>query len=461
MIKKLNAVILAAGKGTRMKSEKHKVLHEICGKPMIRYILDTLSCLGTSQTIMVTGYMGDTLEQALAGEVTFVRQAEQLGTAHAVMQTGPLLEDLDGITLVLNGDHPLFTKETLQSLIQIHQERNASATVLTAKMADPTGYGRVIRQADGSVSKIVEHKDASPEELNVKEINTGTYCFHNQKLFQALQLVDNDNAQGEYYLPDVISILQAQGETIAASQMIDEREAMGVNDRLQLAEAEAYMQQRILKYHMRNGVTIHQPSTVTIEADVEIDADTEVFTGSSLRGTTKIGRGCKIGPQADLFHAQIADHTQIRYSVIEDSDIGSEVKIGPYTYIRPGSKLYAQTKVGAFVDLKKATLGEGTKISHLAYVGDAEVGENVNIACGVVTVNYDGYQKHRTTIKDGAFIGCNVNLVAPVTVEENGYVAAGSTITDDVPAESLAIARGKQVNKVGYVSSLRKKFQER
>jgi bifunctional UDP-N-acetylglucosamine pyrophosphorylase/glucosamine-1-phosphate N-acetyltransferase len=454
----LYAVILAAGKGTRMKSKKHKVLHEICGKPMIRYILDTLQNIGASQTMLVVGHLGETLEQQLVGEVTFVKQTKQLGTAHAVMQTESLLQGKDGITLVLNGDHPLFTEETLALLIQTHQEKNAAATVLTANMANPTGYGRVIRKQDGSVSYIVEQKDATAKEQTVQEINTGTYCFHNQKLFEALQLVNNDNNQGEYYLPDVISILQEQEETVAVAMMEDEQEAMGVNDRVQLSIAEQYMQQRILANHMRNGVTIHQPMTVTIEGDVEIDADTVIYPGSLIRGATKIGSDCRIGPNVDLLNVNIADHTQIRYSVVEDSNIGSNAKIGPYTYIRPGSNLSESTKVGAFVDLKNASLGKGTKVSHLAYVGDAEVGENVNIACGVVTVNYDGFQKHQTVVKDGAFIGCNTNLIAPVTIEQNGYVAAGSTITEDVPADAFAIAREKQVTKADYVPKLRQKF---
>jgi bifunctional UDP-N-acetylglucosamine pyrophosphorylase/glucosamine-1-phosphate N-acetyltransferase len=454
----LNAVILAAGKGTRMKSKKHKVLHELCGKPMIAYILDTLEDMGTTQTLMVIGHLGETLEKALTNEVTFVKQTEQLGTAHAVMQTEEFLQGKDGITLVLNGDHPLFTKDTLQSLIQIHRQKEAAATVLTAQLADPTGYGRVIRQEDGSVSRIVEHKDATDDERSVHEINTGTYCFHNKKLFEALKLVNNNNAQGEYYLPDVISILQEQGDVIAASMMEDEKEAMGVNDRVQLADAEAYMQQRIIKNHMINGVTIHQPSTVIIEASVEIDADTEIFPGSSLKGNTKIGSECIIGPEADLCDVLVADHTKIRYSVIEDSEIGNNVTVGPYAYIRPNTSLAENTKVGAFVDLKNAQVGKGSKVPHLAYVGDAEVGQNVNVACGVVTVNYDGFTKHKTVIKDGAFIGCNTNLVAPVTVEEKGYIAAGSTITENVPAEAFAIARQKQVTKEDYVPKLLNKI---
>jgi bifunctional UDP-N-acetylglucosamine pyrophosphorylase/glucosamine-1-phosphate N-acetyltransferase len=441
-----------------MKSSKHKVLHELCGKPMIRYILDSLETMGIKQKLVVIGHLGETLQQSLTDEVTFVRQEQQLGTAHAVMQTEPFLADKKGVTLVLNGDHPLFTEETLQSLVDIHQQTNAAATVLTANLADPTGYGRVIRQDGGSVSRIVEHKDATAEERAVHEINTGTYCFDNEKLFAALKNVTNDNAQGEYYLPDVVSILQEQGETISAAMMEDEQEAMGVNDRVQLAAAEAYMQQRIIKRHMLHGVTIHQPSTVVIEADVEIDADTEIFPGSILRGETKIGSECRIGPNADLRDVIVKANTTIRHSVVEASEIGSGVTVGPFAYIRPKTTLGEKTKVGAFVDLKNAQLGEGTKVSHLAYVGDAEIGQNVNVACGVVTVNYDGVKKHKTIVKDGSFIGCNTNLIAPVTVEENSYIAAGSTITDDVPAESFAIARERQVTKEGYAPKLRKKI---
>ncbi|SFJ35437.1 bifunctional UDP-N-acetylglucosamine diphosphorylase/glucosamine-1-phosphate N-acetyltransferase GlmU [Thermoflavimicrobium dichotomicum] len=456
----LFAVILAAGKGTRMKSNKHKVLHQICGKPIIDHILDSLDKLGAAKTILVVGHLKESVQEHLGDRVIFAEQKEQLGTAHAVLQAKPILANKAGVTLVLNGDHPLFTVDTLAKLVEEHKRSGAAATVLTARLDDPTGYGRIVRRADGSVERIVEHKDASEEERQINEINTGTFCFDNEKLFSVIGLVNNDNAQGEYYLPDVLSILQEQGEKIAAKVMDDISEAMGVNDRVQLAQAEAVMRQRILRKHMLNGVTIVDPAHTYIDADVEIGPDTIIEPGTFLRGKTVIGSGCHIGPHSDLTDVAVADDTTVKYAVIDGSQIDEQAKIGPFTYIRPGSHIGAQTKIGCFVDVKKAQIGKGTKISHLAYVGDAEVGENVNIACGVITVNYNGVDKNRTIIQDGAFVGCNTNLIAPVTVEKGAYVAAGSTITKDVPENALAIARERQVNKLDYVPKLMKKIKK-
>jgi bifunctional UDP-N-acetylglucosamine pyrophosphorylase/glucosamine-1-phosphate N-acetyltransferase len=453
-MKRLYAIVLAAGKGTRMKSRKHKVLHPVCGKPMIEHILDAISRLQAEKTILVVGHLGETIKEHLGDRVIFVDQEQQLGTAHAVMQTKSLLEKEDGITLVLNGDHPLFTPETLQKLVQKHVETEAAATVLTAVMDNPTGYGRVVRREDGQVDRIVEHKDASEEERKINEVNTGTYCFDNRKLFASLAHVKSDNAQGEYYLPDVIAILREQGERVSAEIVSDTSEAMGVNDRIQLAEAEKCMRSRILREHMKNGVTIVDPESTYIEAAVRIGPDTVIEPGTFLRGSTVIGAGCRIGPHADLKDVIVHDDVYIRYAVIDGSEIRDRVTVGPYAYIRPGTDLGDDVKVGCFVDLKKAQIGQGTKISHLAYVGDAEVGEKVNISCGVITVNYDGVNKHKTVIGDGAFVGCNVNLVAPVKVEQGAYIAAGSTITHDVPEGALAIARERQTVKPGYVEKL-------
>jgi bifunctional UDP-N-acetylglucosamine pyrophosphorylase/glucosamine-1-phosphate N-acetyltransferase len=454
MMQNLFAVVLAAGKGTRMKSSKHKVLHTVCGKPMIDHILAQLSKLGTSKTIVVVGYQKESVQEYLGDRVILVEQTEQLGTAHAVLQTEPILRDQPGITLVLNGDHPLFTSETFAKLIETHRRSRAAATVLTADLGDPTGYGRIVRGEDGNVERIVEHKDATEEERKITEINTGTFCFDNQKLFAALKQVNNDNAQGEYYLPDVISILRKQGETVAAMMIEDANEAMGVNDRVQLAEAEKYMRQRILRKHMLNGVTIVDPDSTYIEADVVIGSDTVIEPGTFLRKNTVIGENCHVGPNVDLTNVVMQNGARVQYAVIEGSEIGEKAKVGPYVYIRPGTNLGAETKVGCFVDLKKAQIGNGTKISHLAYVGDATVGENVNVSCGVITVNYDGVNKHQTIIEDGAFVGCNVNLIAPVRIEKNAYVAAGSTINQDVPENAFAIARERQVTKPDYVPKL-------
>ncbi|SHF06861.1 bifunctional UDP-N-acetylglucosamine pyrophosphorylase / Glucosamine-1-phosphate N-acetyltransferase [Seinonella peptonophila] len=452
----LYAVVLAAGKGTRMKSKKHKVLHSVCGKPIIDHVLDRLHELGCDRTICVIGYQGDTLREHLEKKhaVTLVEQKEQLGTAHAIMQAKDELASLEGTTLVMNGDHPLFTLETLQRLVRSHQEKRAAATVLTADLDDPAQYGRVIRNGNHSVQRIVEYKDASEEERQITEINTGTFCFDNQKLFSVIHEVNNNNAQKEYYLPDVLSLLLKRSELVHAVKVHDAGEAMGVNDRQQLAEADAYMRQMILQKHMEEGVTIVDTSNTYIEPEVFIGADTVIHPGTFLRGTTMIGEDCQIGPQADLTDMVIDDEVSIKYTVASGSRIEKETTVGPYVYMRPQTHLRKRVKIGCFIDLKKAELGDGTKVSHLAYVGDARVGKKVNISCGVVTVNYDGKNKFKTIIGDNAFIGCNVNLVAPVHVKKGAYVAAGSTITNDVPEKALAIARERQTNKPGYVEKL-------
>lgn len=456
-MEKLFAVILAAGQGTRMKSGKHKVLHPVCGKPIIDHILDALLRIGVDETIVVVGHQAEQVRSHVGDRARFVEQQEQLGTAHAVMQTASLLKGRDGTTLILYGDHPLYTAETFSRLVEGHRRSGVAATLLTAVLPDPTGYGRVMRGEGNEVLRIVEHKDASPEELKVCEVFTGTSCFDNRRLFDALTRVKNDNKQGEYYLPDVVPILREQGERVAAEIIGDPEEAMGINNRVQLAEAEAAMTRRLLREHMLNGVTVIDPDNTYIEADVVIGRDTVIYPGSYLKGKTVIGEGCTIGPQADLTGVTVGDGATIRYSVLEDSVVEERSRVGPFAYVRPGSRLGAETKVGCFVDLKNARLGRGSKVSHLGYVGDADVGEGVNIGCGAVTVNYDGVKKHRTVIGDGAFIGCNVNLVAPVTVEKGAYVAAGSTITDDVPEDALAIARERQVNKPGYAKRLKEK----
>jgi bifunctional UDP-N-acetylglucosamine pyrophosphorylase/glucosamine-1-phosphate N-acetyltransferase len=453
----LFAIVLAAGQGTRMKSRKHKVLHPVCGKAIIDHILDQLERLGTAQTIVVVGHHAESVQAHVGDRATFVLQEEQLGTAHAVRQAEGILADKEGTTLVLNGDHPLFTADTLERLVRSHRERQSAATVLTAELADPTGYGRVVRGEDGRVVRIVEHKDATEEERRIREVNTGTFCFDNRLLFESLKEVNNDNQQGEYYLPDVITILQKKGKHIGAETIEDPDEAHGVNNRVQLAEAEAIMRRRLLKAHMMNGVTVIDPANTYIEADVQIGADTVIHPGSHLRAGTVIGEGCVIGPQADLTNVVVGDGAHIQYSVLKDARVDDGATVGPFAYVRPGSHLESFTKVGCFVDIKNARLGKGSKVSHLGYVGDADVGEGVNIGCGAVTVNYDGVNKHKTVIENGAFIGCNVNLVAPVTVGKGAYVAAGSTITNDVPGDALAIARERQTNKPEYAKKLKAK----
>ncbi|WP_028781776.1 bifunctional UDP-N-acetylglucosamine diphosphorylase/glucosamine-1-phosphate N-acetyltransferase GlmU [Thalassobacillus devorans] len=449
------AVVLAAGQGTRMKSKLYKVLHPVCGKPMVQHVVDQLNKVDLSELITVVGFGAEKVQDQLGEDSHYVIQEEQLGTGHAVLQAEDILADKEGTTLVVCGDTPLLTGETLQALIDHHDQEGALATVLTAHADDPTGYGRVIRGATGEVERIVEHKDANNEEREIKEINTGTYCFDNRALFDALQNVSNDNVQGEYYLPDVIEILKDKQEKISAYQTDDFSETLGVNDRVALAQAEKTMKQRINEHHMRNGVTLVDVDNTYIGPDVKIGQDVIIYPGSVIDGHTVVEDDAIIGPHTTIENCRIGAGTVIRQSVAADSNIGNRVQIGPFAHIRPQSDLGDEVKIGNFVEVKKAAFGNKSKASHLSYIGDAEVGSGVNIGCGTITVNYDGANKHLTTIEDDAFVGCNSNLIAPVTVGKGAYVAAGSTINEDVPAEALSIARSRQTNKEGYASKMK------
>lgn len=449
------AVVLAAGQGTRMKSKLYKVLHPVCGKPMVQHVVDQLNTLQLNELITVVGFGAEKVQDQLGKDSHYVVQKEQLGTGHAVLQAEDILADKEGTTVVVCGDTPLLTSETLQKLLDHHDREQAKATILTAHAEDPTGYGRVIRGGNGQVERIVEQKDASDEEQAIQEINTGTYCFDNQALFQALQNVSNDNVQGEYYLPDVIEILKSDSETISAYQTPDFSESLGVNDRVALSKAEILMKERINERHMRAGVSIIDPTNTYIGPDVKIGQDVIVYPGSVLEGETIIEEDAVIGPHSTIKDCFVGKETVIKQSVATDSRIGKRVQVGPFAHIRPASSLGDDVKVGNFVEVKKATFGDGSKASHLSYIGDAKVGNGVNIGCGTITVNYDGQNKHLTTIEDDAFIGCNSNLIAPVKVGKGAYVAAGSTINEDVPAEALSIARSRQTNKEGYAAKLK------
>ena len=451
----LFAVVLAAGKGTRMKSSLYKVLHPVCGKPMVDHVVGNMETLGAKEIVTVVGHGAEMVKDTLGDRSTYVVQEEQLGTAHAVQQAERALEGREGTTIVICGDTPLITPATIEQLMQTHQEAGAKATILTAIVEDPTGYGRILRGSDDLVSGIVEQKDATPEQQNVKEINSGTYCFDNKALFEALKKVDNNNSQGEYYLTDVISILKEQGEAIAAFAAADADELLGVNDRVALSQAESYMRNRLALHHMREGVTIIDPASTYIGADVVIGSDTVLLPGTILEGETVIGEKSTIGPNSHLKNAHIGNETTVHSSVVMDSKIADHVAVGPFAHIRPGSDLGNHVKIGNFVEVKKATIDEGSKLSHLTYMGDAEIGKNVNIGCGTISVNYDGKNKFKTTIEDNAFIGCNSNLVAPVTVGKGAYVAAGTTVTKNVTEDSLAIGRVKQENKEGYAKRIK------
>ncbi|MFA1643564.1 bifunctional UDP-N-acetylglucosamine diphosphorylase/glucosamine-1-phosphate N-acetyltransferase GlmU [Chryseomicrobium imtechense] len=451
----LFAVVLAAGKGTRMKSSLYKVLHPVCGKPMVDHVVGNMEKLGASEIVSVVGHGAEMVKETLGDRSTYVVQEEQLGTAHAVQQAEQVLDGREGTTIVICGDTPLITPETIQQLMETHKEAGAKATILTAIVEDPTGYGRILRGQDDLVTGIVEQKDATPDQQKVQEINSGTYCFDNQALFEALKKVDNNNSQGEYYLTDVISILKEQGEAIAAFAAADADELLGVNDRVALSQAESYMRNRLALHHMREGVTIIDPASTYIGADVVIGSDTVLLPGTMLEGNTVIGEKSTIGPNTHLKNAHIGNETTVHSSVVMDSKIADHVAVGPFAHIRPGSDLGDHVKIGNFVEVKKSTIQEGSKLSHLTYMGDAEIGKNVNIGCGTISVNYDGKNKFTTTIEDNAFIGCNSNLVAPVTVGKGAYVAAGTTVTKNVTEDSLAIGRVKQENKEGYAKRIK------
>ncbi|WP_214627124.1 bifunctional UDP-N-acetylglucosamine diphosphorylase/glucosamine-1-phosphate N-acetyltransferase GlmU [Paenibacillus agaridevorans] len=449
------AIVLAAGQGKRMKSKLYKVLHPVCGKPMVGHVLDTVKAANCEKVVVIVGHGAEKVKAYLGDAAEYALQGEQLGTGHAVLQAKELIGDIDGTTIVVCGDTPLVRASTVEAMLKLHEESGAAATVLTASFAYPAGYGRVIRGEDGTVRRIVEQKDCSAEEAAVLEINTGTYCFDNRKLFEALANVKNENAQGEYYLTDVVGLLKSAGEVVQGYCTSDLAEAIGVNDRVALAEAERFMRERINREHLLNGVTIIDPQNTYIEAGVVIGADTVLYPGSVLRAGTVIGEDCVIGPNAEITASEVGDGAAIKFSVIAESVVGPESTVGPYANLRPGSKLGRGCKIGDFVELKNAVLDDGSKVSHLSYVGDAVVGKDVNIGCGAITVNYDGFNKAVTEIGDHAFIGSNVNLIAPVKVGDGAYVVAGSTVTQDVPAGDLAIARERQVNKPGYADKIR------
>lgn len=444
------AVILAAGKGTRMKSKLYKVLHPVLGKPMVEHVVDQLDQIGVSRQIVIVGHGAEAVQDTLGTRVEYAVQEEQLGTGHAVQMAEAELAGKSGATLVVCGDTPLLTAETLEALLAHHEAQQAKVTVLTAIADDATGYGRVVRGEDGNVTKVVEHKDASEAELAINEINTGTYVFDNELLFDALKQVGNNNAQGEYYLPDVISIAKEAGEVVAAHTAPTFDETIGVNDRIALSQAEAIMRKRTNERLMREGVTFMDPASTYISPDVVIGSDTVIYPGTVILGKTTIGSECVIGPNSDIRNSVIEDHAVVRQSVVTDSRIGEAAQVGPFAHLRQQAVLGANTRVGNFVEIKKSTFGDGAKASHLSYIGDASIGERVNLGCGSITVNYDGKNKFETVVEDDAFVGCNVNLIAPVKVGKSAIVAAGSTITNDVPEEALAIARERQTNKEGY-----------
>jgi len=452
-MKSLAAIILAAGKGTRMKSKLVKVMHPLAGAPLIEYPLTAAQEANASQIVIVIGHQADALRDFFADrkDISFALQAEQNGTGHAVACAAPLLGGFNGNVLILCGDVPLTKTETLRDLLQRHEEQQATVTVLTACLDNPFGYGRIIKNSAGEVTAIVEEKDATPDQRAVREINSGIYCVAAEFLFDAVSRLGKDNAQGEQYLTDIIRMAVEQGLSCAAHPIADPLEVMGINDRVQLAEAEAVMRKRINEKHMRDGVTLRDPATSYLDRGTLIGRDTVIGPGVHISGRSEIGEECLIEPGALIRGCRIGNRVVVKAgSVLEGSIIHDDASVGPMAHLRPGTELLEKVKIGNFVETKKVTMGKGSKASHLTYLGDASVGSDVNIGCGTITCNYDGVAKHRTVIEDGVFVGSDVQFVAPVTVGRNSTIAAGSTVTEDVPPDALAIARCRQVNKEGW-----------
>ena len=448
------AVILAAGKGTRMKSDLPKVLHKVAGISMLEHVFRSVNAINPEKTVTVVGHKAELVEQVLAGQTDFVRQMEQLGTGHAVMMAEPVLENLTGQTLVIAGDTPLITGESLKNLIDFHINHKNVATILTAEADNPFGYGRIVRNQHDEVLKIVEQKDASDFEQQIKEINTGTYVFDNARLFEALKNINTNNAQGEYYITDVIGIFRENGEKVGAYTLKDFDESLGVNDRVALATAESVMRRRINQRHMVNGVSFVNPHATYIDVDVEIAPEVQVEANVTLKGQTKIGAETILTNGTYIVDSVIGERAVITNSMIEESSVEDGVTVGPYAHIRPGSSLAKDVHVGNFVEVKGSSIGENTKAGHLTYIGNSEVGANVNFGAGTITVNYDGQKKYKTIIGNNVFVGSNSTIIAPVELGDNSLVGAGSTITKDVPADAIALGRGRQINKEDYAKRL-------
>jgi bifunctional UDP-N-acetylglucosamine pyrophosphorylase/glucosamine-1-phosphate N-acetyltransferase len=430
------AAVLAAGKGTRMRSNRAKVLHTICGVAMVNYVIAALEPVGPEKTLVIVGHQADEVRSVLPPGVVSVLQEEQNGTGDAVRVALDSIEGEEGVLLVVNGDGPLISGRTLVELVERHRAAGVGATVLVAELEDATGLGRVTE--DAGVVRIIEEKDATEAEREIRLVNLGLYAFELSEIRHALELVGADNAQGELYLTDALEIIGRRSRAVTY-RVKNLEEANLVNDRSQLALAEEIVRRRILDAHMRAGVTVGDPASTHIEATVEIGRDTVILPGTFLRGETKIGSDCVIGPSADLLDTLVGDGALVEHSVGRGAVVGSGANVGPYAYLRAGTVLGEISKVGAYCELKNTRVGAGSKVPHLSYVGDAEIGEGANLGAGTITANYDGKDKHRTTIRDGVFTGINTNLIAPVTIGENAYLGAGSVVNKDIPPGKMAV----------------------
>lgn len=442
-----SAIVLAAGKGTRMKSDKCKVMHEVLHKPMIGHIVESLRKANVDRIVVVVGHGAESVKEYLKDSVEYALQEPQLGTGHSAMQAEMLKEE-KGDTIILCGDGPCIQSETILKVFEANKDHACS--VVTAVLEDGARYGRIVRNEKNLVEKIVEAKDCSSEELEIKEINTGIFCFKNELLFEGLKEIKNNNAQNEYYLTDLVEIFNKKGLSVNAMVVDDVDETMGVNDRVDLAKAQKWLKQHVNKKHMMNGVTLIDPDNTYIDTEVSIGVDSVIYPNVHLEGNTVIGNNVTIFPNSYLRNAVIEDGAVIDSSKVVESKVGANSTVGPMSHLRNNTVVASNCRIGNFVEFKNTNFGEGSKCAHLTYVGDSDVGKGVNFGCGVVTVNYDGKNKFRTTIKDGAFIGSNCNLIAPVTIGENALLAAGSTITSSVEDGDMGIARSRQSIKKGY-----------
>jgi bifunctional UDP-N-acetylglucosamine pyrophosphorylase / glucosamine-1-phosphate N-acetyltransferase len=449
-----HAVVLAAGKSTRFRSELPKVLHPLCGKPLLEHVLGKLPGLADGRLIVVVGEnAAGVRETAAAYGAECVLQEPQQGTGHAVMSALPVLEEQDGAVLVLYGDTPLIRVETLERLFRAVEEDGAHEAILTVETDFPEGYGRIVRDAEGEPARIVEEKDASPSEKAIREINAGFACFRLSSLRSGLPLLQNRNQAGEYYLTDLVQILRAAGGRIVTVSSELVRETLGVNSREELAQVETFMRAEINRRWMRHGVTILNPATVAIDVEVDLQPDTTVYPGVIIEGKSVVGRGCTLMSYSHLRNAVLEENVLVDHcSVIRNSTVGRNSQIGPFAHIRENTSIGAQARIGNFVEVKKCQVGDESKAAHLAYLGDAQIGRDVNIGAGTITCNYDGINKNQTVIEDNVFVGSDSQLIAPVTIHRGAYVAAGSSITEDVPEYALGIARGRQINKAGWAA---------
>ena len=455
----LHVVILAAGKGTRMKSAWPKVLHRVAGLPMIEHVLATAATLGPRSTTLVVGHQAAALEAALARHsgLAFVVQEPQLGTAHALLTTAPVFRCAIGTLVLLSGDVPLLSSNTLKTLVDRHESAGAAATVVTAIVEEPRGYGRIVRSGE-EIARIVEERDASPAERAIREINAGIYAFALDGLFETLSGIASENSQGEYYLPDVVALYRKRGRGVATLTVANADEIRGINSRLELAAVSRIVRQTKNQDLMAAGVTIDDPATTYIDPHVEIGRDTIVHPAVSLEGKTTIGRGCEIHSGVRIVDSHVGDRVTIHnHCVIANATVANEASVGPFAHLRHDTVVAERARVGNFVELKKTTLGAGSKSMHLTYLGDATIGANVNVGAGTITCNYDGVKKQATVIEDGAFIGSDTQLIAPVTVGKGAYVGSGTTVREDVPAGALAVSAGKQRNIEGWVGKQKRR----